>query len=139
MIWKTDTSTVKEGQIVNTNIQDSLKKLENYILVPNQNLPETITVGNKAIDPIVVHLKHKTKQENVTKRFVQGASFSLSGLLGAGLSKSPNSYEYIAGQELFIKGTQKYDLVTERFLGEATWDYNHIYQGNGNDDDATEA
>lgn len=71
MIWKTDTSTVKEGQIVNTNIQDSLKKLENYILVPNQNLPETITVGNKAIDPIVVHLKHKTKQINVTKRFVQ--------------------------------------------------------------------
>lgn len=139
MIWKTDTSTVKEGQIVNTNIQDSLKKLENYILVPNQNLPETITVGNKAIDPIVVHLKHKTKQINVTKRFVQSASFSLSGLLGAGLSKSPNSYEYIAGQEVFIKGTQKYDLVTERFLGEATWDYNHIYQGNGNDDDATEA
>ena len=139
MIWKTDTSTVKEGQIVNTNIQDSLKKLENYILVPNQNLPETITVGNKAIDPIVVHLKHKTKQINVTKRFVQIASFSLSGLLGAGLSKSPNSYEYIAGQEVFIKGTQKYDLVTERFLGEATWDYNHIYQGNGNDDDATEA
>lgn len=139
LIWKTDTSTVKEGQIVNTNIQDSLKKLENYILVPNQNLPETITVGNKAIDPIVVHLKHKTKQINVTKRFVQSASFSLSGLLGAGLSKSPNSYEYIAGQEVFIKGTQKYDLVTERFLGEATWDYNHIYQGNGNDDDATEA
>ena len=59
--------------------------------------------------------------------------------MGAGLSKSPNSYEYIAGQEVFIKGTQKYDLVTERFLGEATWDYNHIYQGNGNDDDATEA
>ena len=136
------TSTVKEGQIVNvnTNIQDNLKQLENYILVPNQNLPEQITVGNKAIDPIVVHLKHKTEQREATKEFVQSASFSLSGLLGAGLSKSPNSYDvYIAGQELFIKGTQKYDLVTERFLGEATWDYNHIYQGNGNDDDATEA
>ena len=139
LIWKPDTSTVKEGDTVVTNIQDNLKQLENYILVPNQNLPEQITVGNKAIDPIIVHLKHKTEQMEVTKDFVQSASFSLSGLLGAGLSKSPNSYEYIVGQEVFIKGTQKYDLVTERFLGEATWDYNHIYQGNGNDDDATEA
>ena len=138
-IFDPDTLTTKEGDTVVTNIQDNLKKLENYILVPNQNLPETITVGNKAIDPIVVHLKHKTEQREVTKDFVQSASFSLSGLWGAGLSKSPNSYEYIAGQEVFIKGTQKYDLVTERFLGEATWDYNHIYQGNGNDDDATEA
>ena len=118
--------------------QANLKKLENYILVPNQNLPETITVGNKAIDPIVVHLKHKTKQENVTKRFAQSARFSLSGLLGTGLRKSPNSsnsYEYIAGQEVFIKGTQKYDLVTRDFIGEATWDYSHIYQYEGDDNE----
>ena len=137
LIWKTDTSTVKEGQIVNTNIQDSLKKLENYILVPNQNLPETITVGNKAIDPIVVHLKHKTEQRNVTKTFGQEAAFTLSGSYGATLNDSTG--EYIStDQTLFIKGTQKYDLVTGRYIGEATWDYNHIYQGNGNDDDATE-
>ena len=139
LIWKTDTSTVKEGQIVNTNIQDSLKKLENYILVPNQNLPETITVGNKAIDPIVVHLKHKTEQRNVTKDFVQSAEFTLSGSYGAILSDPTFSgHGMTTGQALFIKGTQKYDLVTESYIGEATWDYNHIYQGEGYDADATD-
>ena len=134
LIWDPITSKVKEGDTVVTNIQDNLKQLENYILVPNQNLPEQITVGNKAIDPIIVHLKHKTEQTEVTKDFVQSASFSLSGLLGAGLSKSPDSYEYIAYQKLFIKGTQKYDLVTRNFIGDATWDYSHIYQAEGDDD-----
>ena len=117
--------------------QANLKKLENYILVPNQNLPETITVGNKAIDPIVVHLKHKTEQRNVTKTFGQEAAFTLSGSYGATLNDSTGGY-ISTDQTLFIKGTQKYDLVTGRYIGEATWDYNHIYQGNGNDDDATE-
>ena len=117
--------------------QANLKKLENYILVPNQNLPETITVGNKAIDPIVVHLKHKTEQRNVTKTFGQEAAFTLSGSYGATLNDSTGGY-ISTDQTLFIKGTQKYDLVTDRYIGEATWDYNHIYQGNGNDDDATE-
>lgn len=46
----------------------------------------------------IVHLKHKTEQQEVTKDFGQSASFYLSGLLGAGLSKSPDSYEYIAYQ-----------------------------------------
>ncbi|MFJ6921394.1 MAG: hypothetical protein ACIRZX_09880, partial [Lactobacillus crispatus] len=117
--------------------QANLKKLENYILVPNQNLPETITVGNKAIDPIVVNLKHKTEQRNVTKTFGQEAAFTLSGSYGATLNDSTGGY-ISTDQTLFIKGTQKYDLVTGRYIGEATWDYNHIYQGNGNDDDATE-
>ena len=133
LIWKPDTLTTKNSLVV-TYIQYNLKKLENYILVPNQNLPDTIDVGNKAIAPIVVHLKHKTEQREVTKDFVQSASFSLSGLLGAGLSKSPDSYEYIAYQNLFIKGTQKYDLVTGNFIGDATWDYSHIYQAEGDDD-----
>ena len=137
LIWKPTTVATKEGHIVVTNIQANLKKLENYILVPNQNLPEQITVGNKAIDPIVVHLKHKTEQRNVTKTFGQEAAFTLSGSYGATLNDSTG--EYIStDQTLFIKGTQKYDLVTGRYIGEATWDYNHIYQGNGNDDDATE-
>lgn len=135
------TSTVKEGQIVNvnTNIQGNLKQLENenYILVPNQNLPKTITVGNKAIDPIVVHLKHKTEQRNVTKTFGQEAAFTLSGSYGATLNDFTKRY-ISTDQKLFIKGTQKYDLVTGGSIGEATWDYNHIYQGNVNDDDATE-
>ncbi|MEK3532615.1 hypothetical protein AAA435_11545 [Lactobacillus crispatus] len=70
----------------------------------------------------------------MTKDFGQSASFYLSGLLGAGLSKSPDSYEYIAYQNLFIKGTQKYDLVTRNFIGDATGDYSHIYQAEGDDD-----
>ena len=137
LIWKHDTLTTKNSLVV-TYIQYNLKKLENYILVPNQNLPDTIDVGNKAIAPIVVHLKHKTKQENVTKRFGQFAGFTLSGSYGATLSDPTSAYEEATGQALFIKGTQKYDLVTQSYIGEATWDYNHIYQGNGNDDDATE-
>ena len=133
LIWKPDTLTTKNSLVV-TYIQANLKKLENYILVPNQNLPDTIDVGNKAIDPIIVHLKHKTEQMEVTNEFEQAAGFTLSGPYGA-LIVSKNSHDFTTtDQKLFIEGTQKYDLVTRNFIGEATWDYSHIYQDEGYDD-----
>ena len=133
LIWKPDTLTTKNSLVV-TYIQANLKKLENYILVPNQNLPDTIDVGNKAMDPIIVHLKHKTEQMEVTNEFEQAAGFTLSGPYGA-LIVSKNSHDFTTtDQKLFIEGTQKYDLVTRNFIGEATWDYSHIYQDEGYDD-----
>ena len=120
------TITGKTGQTVATNITAP----ENYYLSTLQNpLPKQITFTDKAIDPIIVHLKHQTEYRDVTKYFDQRTSFSLSGPYGAILT-TPSDDDTI-DQLISIKGTRKYDLVTRNFIGETTWDqdHSHIYQG----------
>ena len=120
------TITGKTGQTVATNITAP----ENYNLSTLQNpLPKQITFTDKAIDPIIVHLKHQTEYRDVTKYFEQSTSFSLSGPYGAILT-TPSDDDTI-DQIISIKGTRKYDLVTRNFIGETTWDqdHRHIYQG----------
>ncbi|MDY5246743.1 MAG: YSIRK-type signal peptide-containing protein, partial [Ligilactobacillus salivarius] len=119
------TITGKTGQTVATNITVP----ENYDLSTLQNpLPKQITFTDKAIDPIIVHLKHQTEYRDVTKYFEQSASFSLSGPYGAFLTTPSDSVMHTIDQLISIKGTHKYDLVTRNFIGETTWDYSHIYQ-----------
>ena len=123
----------KTGETANVSVTVP----KGWQLVSGQELPTQISFNAEGHPDVIVQIEHKTEQRNVTKTFGQEAAFTLSGSYGATLNDSTGGY-ISTDQTLFIKGTQKYDLVTGRYIGEATWDYNHIYQGNGNDDDATE-